>query len=51
MERMGARDLFNTNVNLTDFSESTELKRLDIEHKANQLKLMNPVQQLQLAQY
>lgn len=34
MERMGASDLFNRNANLTDFSESTKLKCLDIEHKA-----------------
>lgn len=31
---MGASDLFNRNANFTDFSESTKLKRLDIEHKA-----------------
>lgn len=34
MERMGASDLFNKNANLTDFSESTKLKCLGIEHEA-----------------
>lgn len=34
MGRMGASDLLNRNANLTDFSESTKLKCLGIEHKA-----------------